>query len=117
MNFLLEQLKVFFTNRIGLALVSINLLLLVWGMYEKGGHYNYFHWYYEPTPLKLFAYLNWWIVMLVGELERNFFPATESDSSFIMSDFYMLHVLIICILTWLVIGYIFNLCFQNIRRK
>lgn len=115
MKFVIEQLKIFFTNRIGLALVSFNLFLIIWGMYEKGENYNSFHLFYEPAPLKLFVYINWWIVILVGELERNYFPSIKSDSAFILSDFYMLHVVIICVLTWLLIGYVFHLCYQNIR--
>jgi hypothetical protein len=118
MDFLVRQIKSFFINRIGLALVFFNLFLIVLGIYEKGSTFIYFHFYYEPLPIKLFVILNWWIFVLVDELERELFPPEVSHWSYVkMSDFFMLNVVILCILTWLIIGYIFHLFFQNIHRK
>ncbi len=114
MNFLLCQIKIFFTNRIGLALVFINLFLAFWGIIERGGGYSNFHFYYEPIPIKILSIINLLVIALAESISRTLFPVPPSQWSYVkIDDFEMLLIVILSIFQWLSFGYICNLIFPK----
>ena len=114
MSFLLTQIKSFFTNRIGLTLVFVNLFLALWGILEKGGSYSHFHFFYEPIQIKLLTIINLPVIILSESISRMLFPLPASNFSYvIISDFDMLLTVIFSILQWLMVGYLCNLIFPK----
>src|SRR5215204_2350706 len=58
MQSLLSNLKVFFTNRIGMVLVLSNLIIAISGLRNKDWNFSNFHFYYEPTEIKFLSLIN-----------------------------------------------------------
>lgn len=114
MNFLLRQIKIFFTNRLGLALVFFNLFLALWGISEKGEDYDKFHFYYEPIPIKILAIINLPALIASDFLTKLVLSPPKSQSSlYIIGNFEMLHIVIFSIFQWLLIGYVCNLIYRS----
>jgi uncharacterized protein with PQ loop repeat len=114
MSFLLRQIKNFFTNRIGLALVFVNLFLALWGIFEKGGNYSHYHYYYEPIPIKILTWINLPIIIVAESISRTLFPLPASPWSFVrISNFDMSLIVIFSIFQWLFFGYLCNLIFPK----
>ena len=114
MSFLLIQIKNFFTNRIGVGLVFVNLFLALWGIIEKGGVYSSFHFYYEPIQIKILAIANLPIIALAESISRMFYPLPDSNSKFVkIDDFEMSLIVMFSILQWLLFGYLCNLIFPK----
>jgi hypothetical protein len=118
MEFLLAQLKIFFTNRTGLILVFTNFVLVIWGLAEKGWNYNIFHYYYEPIPIKIFTVINAIAIALAGEVNNLLYPPPETGWSFvIISNFELMLLVVFSISQWLLIGYLLDLMFRLGQEK
>jgi len=114
MSFLLRQIKFFFTNRLGLALVFFNLFLAIWGIFEKGENYDIFHFYYEPIPIKIITIINLPALFAAGILTELVLSPPKSGWSFVtIGNFEMLHIVIFSIFQWLSIGYVCNLIYRS----
>ena len=114
MKFLLSQIKILFTNWIGLSSVFVNFVLAVWGVFEKGGYYNIFHWYYEPIQIKILFCLNLPSILIAEFFNEVIFaPAAQNRTSVSVSNSEMLLIVIFSIFQWLVFGYICKLIFRE----
>ena len=58
----------FLTNRIGWTLVAINGAILLFGIYLRGGFHQFLHFYYEPIPIWIYAFLNFPALVLTDWL-------------------------------------------------
>ena len=118
MKFLLLQLQDFFTNRFGLIAVFANLFLAIWGLAEKEWNYYIFHYYYEPTPIKIIFTMNSQVISFVESISRTLFPLPQSPWSYVkISSFEMILIVIFSIFQWLLVGYVCHLIYQNIRNE
>ena len=114
MKFLLSQIKILFTNWIGLSTVFANFVLAVWGVFEKGGYYNIFQWYYETFKIKILFCLNLPSILIAEFFnEVVFATVAQNRSSVSISNFEMLLIVIFSIFQWLVFGYICKLIFRE----
>jgi hypothetical protein len=114
MSFLLCQIKNLFTNRIGLAMVFVNLFLALLGIIEKGGDYSSFHFIYEPIPIKILTIINLPIIFLAESIGKTIFPSSGSQFGSVETDnFEMLLIVIFSIFQWLLFGYFCNLIFPK----
>lgn len=118
MKFLLLQLKDFFTNRFGLIAVFANLVLAILGLAEKEWNYGIFHYYYEPSPIKIIFTMNLPVISFVASISRLLFPVPPSPWSYVkISSFEMMLIVIFSIFQWLLIGYVCHLIFQFIHNE
>lgn len=114
MNFLLSQLKIFFTNRIGLFSVFANLFLAIWGLNEKGWNYSGFHFTYEPLPIKILTTINLPAVAIGESIGETLFPSSSLQFGFVENTGYeMILIVIFSIFQWLLFGYICKIIFQE----
>ena len=115
MKFLLLQLEDFFTNLFGLIAVFANLVLVILGLAEKEWNYDIFHYYYEPTPIKIIFTMNLPVISFVESISKTLFPVPPSPWSYVKtSSFEMMFIVILSIFQWLLIGYVCHLIYQNI---
>lgn len=114
MNFLLPQLKIFFTNRIGLISVFVNLFLAIWGLREKGWNYSGFHFTYEPLPIQILTIINLPAIAIGESIGKSLFPPSGSQFGFVETTGYeMILIVIFSIFQWLLFGYICKIVFQE----
>lgn len=117
MQFLRSNLRIFFTNKLGLILVFANLILVIWGLSEKGCDYNYFHFYHEPISIKIVTVINF-PALLLGELIYSWFFPPESGSTLIfVSNSKILLISIFSIFQWLLMGYLLNLMLLSNQKE
>ena len=118
MNFLLSQIRIFFTNRFGLLLVFANLVLAVWGLAEKDWNYSGFHFTYEPTAVQILTIINLFPIFFSGEIYSAFYSPTEMASSLIeIKDLEMFLIVMFSIFQWLLIGYGINFLVSKSESK
>ena len=117
MQFLLSNLKLFFINRIGLILLFANLILIIWGLSEKGWDYNHFHFYYEPFAIKIISLINFPSLLFEELIYSWFYPPQPSSSLILISNFQMLLISIFSIFQWLLIGYLLHLTVSSSQKE
>jgi hypothetical protein len=102
----MKLVKAFFGNRWGLTLVAVNFLMAAWGVVEKRGDYQSFHYYYEPLPIKIIALVNLPAITLAEVVNAVFFsPVGDTFSMIWYSRFTMFLVAVFSSLQWLAIGF------------
>lgn len=118
MEFLLSQLKIFFTNRLGLLFVFTNVFLVIWGLAEKEWNYSGFHFYYEPIAIKFLTIINLPALFFGGAVYSLFYTRPAMGSSLIeIKDTEMLLIILSSIFQWLSIGYFLNLLLKINKKK
>lgn len=118
MRFLLSQSKLFFTNRAGLICVFANLILVVWGLSEKGWYCCNFHFTYEPFAIKILTFLNLPALIFSAFIYEWLFSTPENNwSMVVIYDFEMVLIVVFSIFQWLFIGHFLNRLFRLNREK
>ncbi|MDQ3800581.1 MAG: hypothetical protein M3384_14120 [Acidobacteriota bacterium] len=115
MEFLSRQIKIFFTNCVGLICVSANLFLVVAGVLLTGDDIHSFHFYYEPLPVKIAVIINLPAILAADLTESLLFPPTpRAQSSLItVSNLNIFLTSVWSILQWLLFGYVCKLIFPK----
>lgn len=104
-------------NRIGLALVFANIILIIWGLSEKEWSYNSFHFYYEPIAIKIITLINFPAMLFEALIYNWFLPPQQNFSTVFISDSEMILIVLLSIFQWLLIGYLLNLTFLSNQKE
>lgn len=103
------QLKIFFTNRIGLLAVLTNFLLAILGLFQKDWSYDSFHFTYEPVSIKVLAISNLLVINLAESISRSLLPFPNSNIGNVrINAIEMLLIVIFSIFQWLFFGYLLS---------
>ena len=114
----LSNLKVFFTNRIGLILVFSNLILAIVGFRIKEWNFSSFHFYYEPFEIKLLSIINLPAICFGQFFYGLMFSRSPNPWSMIfLSNMETSFIVIFSIFQWLLIGYLLELLIKSNQKE
>lgn len=115
MKFLLRQIKIFFTNRVGLICVFANLFLVVAGVWLTGDNIHSFHFTYEPLPVKIAVIINFPAIVAAELTEKFLFPSAPREGKGLIevSNLSVLLASVWSIFQWLLFGYVCELIFPK----
>lgn len=112
-----NSLKDLAASRVGLLLVVINFLLLLYCYHERDRKSEPFHYFYESTLLKILIFINVppFLFVSIPFWEMGF-TEDVGEKYLIIKLTYFISLFLAVIFQWLLIGYIIEKTYNNLKR-